>query len=284
MAQIGTIKVETAGGPVELPVYELGDSGSNRVEAFRVQTASGPGFVPLTDVSAADRPYLRVQTGNGVKAFDTSASGIPDSVVAQFDAQTLSGLSDGDVVSSRVDQSDGGYDLTNGSGTYRVSGLNGYPTVDYNGSSDGHDAATGLSVTDKFVVFAVIDPDFGTSPSSNQMLCADDSENRGLQYNNTSGWQIFLSGGSFTASVGSIGNLITCVVDGSNSVIRQDGSQVGSGSSSGTLDVGAIGYFPNNGARNFDGDIPFVEIHNGSVSNGLQTREQQIADMWGLTI
>jgi len=83
MAQIGTVKVETAGGPVELPVYELGDSGSNRVEAFRVQTASGPGFVPLTDVSAADRPYLRVQTGNGVKAFDTSASGIPDSAVSR---------------------------------------------------------------------------------------------------------------------------------------------------------------------------------------------------------
>jgi len=81
MAQIGTIKVETAGGPVELPVYELGDSGSNRVEAFRVQTASGPGFVPLAAVDEADRPYLRVQTANGVKAVDTSASGIPDSVL-----------------------------------------------------------------------------------------------------------------------------------------------------------------------------------------------------------
>jgi len=84
MAQIATITVETAGGPVDLPVYEPGDSGSKRIEAFRVQTASGPGFVPLAAVDEADRPYLRVQTANGVKAVDTSASGIPDSVVTQY--------------------------------------------------------------------------------------------------------------------------------------------------------------------------------------------------------
>jgi len=79
MAQIATITVETAGGPVDLPVYEPGDSGSGRLEAFRVQTASGPGFVPLAAVDEADRPYLRVQTSSGVRAVDTSASGIPDS-------------------------------------------------------------------------------------------------------------------------------------------------------------------------------------------------------------
>jgi len=83
MAQIATITVETAGGPVDLPVYEPGDSGSNRLEAFRVQTASGPGFVPLAAVDEADRPYLRVQTSSGVRAVDTSASGIPDSALTQ---------------------------------------------------------------------------------------------------------------------------------------------------------------------------------------------------------
>jgi len=84
MAQIATITVETAGGPVDLPVYEPGDSGSNRLEAFRVQTASGPGFVPLAAVDEADRPYLRVQTSSGVRAVDTSASGIPDSGVMRL--------------------------------------------------------------------------------------------------------------------------------------------------------------------------------------------------------
>lgn len=90
MAQIATITVETAGGPVDLPVYEPGDSGSGRLEAFRVQTASGPGFVPLAAVDEADRPYLRVQTSSGVRAVDTSASGIPDSVVWQVAAGTFS--------------------------------------------------------------------------------------------------------------------------------------------------------------------------------------------------
>lgn len=92
MAQIATITVETAGGPVDLPVYEPGDSGSNRLEAFRVQTASGPGFVPLAAVDEADRPYLRVQTSSGVRAVDTSASGIPDSVVDNFEDKSNGGV------------------------------------------------------------------------------------------------------------------------------------------------------------------------------------------------
>jgi len=108
MAQIATITVETAGGPVDLPVYEPGDSGSGRLEAFRVQTASGPGFVPLAAVDEADRPYLRVQTSSGVRAVDTSASGIPDSGLKQrYRASDLS-LNYGDTVSTWSDLSGNG--------------------------------------------------------------------------------------------------------------------------------------------------------------------------------
>jgi len=128
MAQIGTIKVETAGGPVELPVYELGDSGSDRVEAFRVQTASGPGFVPLTDVSAADRPYLRVQTGNGVKAFDTSASGILDSVVSRWQFN-------GDADTSTATDSERSNDGTINGASYTTTAQEGSHALDFEASN-----------------------------------------------------------------------------------------------------------------------------------------------------
>jgi len=155
MAQIGTVKVETAGGPVELPVYELGDSGSNRVEAFRVQTASGPGFVPLTEVSAADRPYLRVQTANGVKAFDTSASGIPDSALYRYPIFERS--------SSTIEESINNEDAT-ANGTTNVSGnwIEGYAE-----SGDGSSGyiespaalATWLETTQNQWVAMTINPD-----------------------------------------------------------------------------------------------------------------------------
>jgi len=153
MAQIGTIKVETAGGPVELPVYELGDSGSNRVEAFRVQTASGPGFVPLTEVSAADRPYLRVQTANGVKAFDTSASGIPDSAVLHYPL----GERSGSTVTEELVGEDGTVN-----GTSNISGewYDGY-AEDGDGSNDYIETTTwsavnfGANLDDAGIIFTI---------------------------------------------------------------------------------------------------------------------------------
>lgn len=116
MAQIATITVETAGGPVDLPVYEPGDSGSNRLEAFRVQTASGPGFVPLAAVDEADRPYLRVQTSSGVRAVDTSASGIPDSGISRYKLEQ--NVSDSWGTNDGVDNTSAGYTTDAASGDY----------------------------------------------------------------------------------------------------------------------------------------------------------------------
>ena len=69
MGQLGTVKIQTPNGPVELPVYELSDVDN---AMFRVQTGSGPGAVRLVDPSDADLPQLRMQTGSGVLAPATS--------------------------------------------------------------------------------------------------------------------------------------------------------------------------------------------------------------------
>ena len=188
MAQIGTVKVETAGGPVELPVYELGDSGSNRIEAFRVQTASGPGFVPLTDVSAADRPYLRVQTGNGVKAFDTSASGIPDSgdLYAPYDWQEASGTS------TVNDQTGNGRDLT---GTYTgpTETINGFQA----GAFDETDDVLSVdfsAISQPFTIFMVWRPD--TVGTSSEYVLDGGSSNEAAFRSGGGNWVLNAGGGS----------------------------------------------------------------------------------------
>jgi len=81
MAQIGTVRLETQNsGVVDVPVFEPGDSASGIYEFVRVETASGPGFIPVTDPVDATYPYLRVQSqNNGIVAVtDTPGSDIPD--------------------------------------------------------------------------------------------------------------------------------------------------------------------------------------------------------------
>lgn len=97
MAQIGTIKLETQNsGVVDVPVFETGDSASGIYEFVRAETASGTGFIPVTDPADATYPYLRVQSqNNGIVAVtDTAGSEIPDSGVSRWtfdDADTDSG-------------------------------------------------------------------------------------------------------------------------------------------------------------------------------------------------
>ena len=87
MAQIGTVRLETQNsGTVDVPVFEPGDSASGIYEYVRVQTASGPGFIPVTDPADATYPYLRVQSANDgiVAVTDTPGSAIPDSGIARY--------------------------------------------------------------------------------------------------------------------------------------------------------------------------------------------------------
>lgn len=65
MAQIGTIGVETQNnGTVKVPVFDTADAGSDVHTMWRVQTASGVGFVPLVATGDASFPYIRVQSQN----------------------------------------------------------------------------------------------------------------------------------------------------------------------------------------------------------------------------
>lgn len=82
MAQIGTIRLETQNsGTVDVPVFDVGDSGSGVYEFLRVQTASGTGFIPVVDPAEASFPYLRIQSQNqGVVAVhnETALGPLPE--------------------------------------------------------------------------------------------------------------------------------------------------------------------------------------------------------------
>jgi len=108
------------------------------------------------------------------------------------------------------------------------------------------------------------------------------TDRNNLQYT-TGKWNMF-AGKSIYGSEEPTRQLITSVVDGANTVIREDGRQTVSGDA-GTegLNGVRIGYMEEIGGRYWDGEIGLVEIHDGLPSNGLQTRENEIATEWGIS-
>lgn len=69
MAKIGSIKLQTGSGEVEIPVYDPGDV---EYPVLRVETGSGTGAINLVDPGDADIDQIRVETSNGIKAVSTS--------------------------------------------------------------------------------------------------------------------------------------------------------------------------------------------------------------------
>jgi len=236
------------------------------------------------DAVTIDGDSVTSVTVDGSTVFST----IPDSVVAQYNAQELSGFADGDSISTRPDQSANGFDAT-GSGTYRASGINGYASVDYNGSSDEHDISF-KSISQRVVVLAVVEPESTTETGSLNTIAAPASNRSrmagpafGSAYNIDAG-----SSGSNAGSKDTDPHLITGIFDGSQTELREDGSTVIGPASLGTTSWDGITIGAEyDGAANsgfYEGLIGFVEIHDGDPSNGLTTREQDVAGAWDITI
>lgn len=271
MGQIGTLKVETASGPVELPVFALGDSNSDTLEALRVQTASGPGFVPLDDPADADRPYLRVQTGSGVKAVSTSPG-----LVAQSDLLAHYELDDSSTPSTAIDSSGNGNDGVINNAAYAGSGKVGTNSLSFNGFNSEVDLPRlGISGSDSFTIaawvkFADLSSGMTTyhqgdrsSNSQIHIVYQPDVDNwlfaffdNDLKYNinHSTGVWIHVAG----------------TYDGFNQRLYIDGTQEASrtpGSVSIVNDDYAIGYIRETGRVYHDGLIDDVRIYNRELSS-----------------
>ena len=209
---------------------------------------------------------------------------IPDSAVAQLNAQNLSGFSDGDIVSTWVDQV-AGNDAT-GSATYRPSGVNGYPALEFNGVDDSFTAAIG-SFNQPNTVFAVGNFDDTSTGRAIVDGGVDGNSHRIYWDSNEQRWQA--TAGAFGSNTLGSGDdtiqLFTAVFDGSNSVFRENGVQTASNDfGSESLQDLNIGTLDSGNTLFWKGDIGFIEVHDGTPSSGIQTREQEIADMWGITL
>jgi len=242
-----------------------------------------PTSIDGTDITGAtiDGTDVTEITVDGDTVF-TSVFEIPDSAVAHFNAQNLSGFSDGNTVTTWPEEVSGS-DAT-GTATYRPSAINGHPALEFNGSSDEFSATLG-TFSQPNTIFAVVDLVTLKDAIVVSERQPNDTNRNNVEYDvDNSRWSIFAGDGLSGADDQGV-VLLSTKFDGSNSVLRQNGTQTASGfAGSEALDALAIGYLPILNGRYFDGYIGFIEIHDGTPTNGLTAREQEIANLWDITI
>jgi len=246
---------------------------------------------PIRDGSGSSIGSIRLGDGSEISEVRTGAgdvvfsAGPPDSAIAQYNAQELT-LSDGENLTSWTDVVDGQDVLSNGTEpTFNASGINGYPSVTFD--SDPMSTAYTSDYTPRFVVITV--SKLGESASGSHNVMGGDS-NR-LQIAEEIGSDTYkLDAGSSSITAGNPDTnptLITSIFDGPNSAIRVNGTEIVSASSdigSSQLDGIEIGGAGHLSSGDYIGDIGFVEPHDGNPSNGLSTRETEVADMWDITL
>lgn len=203
----------------------------------------------------------------------------PENTIAAYDAQQLTAYSDGDTVGTWTDKINSN-DATNseGSATYRPTGINGYPALEFSGSQ-GYLAT--ISYNQPVTVFAVAsfdNSDNATAYATGGFIS--------MGYKSGSGFSI--RSDSFSDISGATGSglkLLTGVIDGSNTEIREEGSTtaVGDASSASAEDI-YLGYTSGSQFQ-LDGLIGEVVVVNDSMTQTeIESEEQRLADKWGITL
>jgi len=281
MAQIGTIKLETQNsGVVDVPVFETGDSASGVYEFVRVETASGTGFIPVTDPADATYPYLRVQSqNNGIVAVtDTAGSDIPDSAIAQYDATNEP--STGGV--SSIEDQIGDFDLS-GSCTVISDGINGKQSYRFDGTERMQHSLAMLD--DESVIFFVADI---LNVDQDGMFAGDSAGSSTLYFFNEADNNYEVRAGDPTAtgsSVSSGEHLIELELQGGGDVVVRESGEVKLNDTTGTsIEDGLT--IADRGQEDLPLEIDYGEIvvYDDPSDSDLSDERDRLADKWGIQI
>jgi len=212
---------------------------------------------------------------------------IPDSAIAQFDASELS-LDDSDPVTTWPDEL-GNYDLTDAGGgdpVYRTDELNGLPVVEFNGDRNNADLLDNTSIS-------------SNQPNTIIIVCKHDPvDSTGFVYGEAGGDRTGLAGssddewswrGDTNIDGGTLDpneyTILTGIYDGSNSIGRQDGTEVASGDvGTDVLDGISVGGRDNE-EFGLNGGIAELRIYDDRLSSSeYESKESNLAEKWGISL
>jgi len=245
-----------------------------------------PTSIDGTDITGATIDGTDVQeiTVDGQTVF-TAGFDIPQSVVAHFDPSQES-FADGDVVTTATDQSGAGNDLTGSGVIYKTNIQNGEPLFRYDGSNDFLDR-TSFNISQPFTIAIVVVSIVKTSGAVRLVSRASSSDPLvGIEYSDVQDSFQLRGSGSVRGSDTQAPVILTGVADGSNSIIRENGTQTGSG------DAGNDGFSSlslgsrEQGLGTLDGDLGECLIYDSDLrtTNELTTEENRLSAKYNITI
>lgn len=232
----------------------------------------------MTDFT--DGSWRSLITGDEVSA-------IPDSAIAQYVSTVLS-KNDGDTVTTLPDNI-GSNDVNGGEPKYKENIQNGNSILRY----DDTDDYLNTSIPEQTIPFSVtavcVDVDENDNNGQDQAIFAqadstDDNYFLGWRYG---GWGYVIGGAGQGAETVSPPVILTWVVQSSDSAfLRVNGSDIGaSGSDSISVTSIEIGASESGTNTVLNGDIAEVVFYNDELSSAeIDSEEQRLADVWGITI
>jgi len=191
-----------------------------------------PTSIDGTDITGAtiDGTDVTEITVDGQTVF-SAVLDVPDTanLRSHYDAKSLTGFSDGNTVSTWPDLGLEAKDLS-GNGTYRSSAINGNPAIEFDGSTTEYGPITySTELSQPNMIYVVLEHE---NLSGNfQIVDSSDNtaDNRNLVFISQGKWAMFGGGGVIEGSSDLSILQITAKFDGSNSILREEGTQTASG-------------------------------------------------------
>ena len=212
---------------------------------------------------------------------------IPDSAIAQYDAQVLD-LDDGEGVTSWPDEIGDVGTLTGGTPTYQTDEINGNPAVVFDGTDDELDVDFDSDETQPYTIIIVAEIEDDDDDRGAAWGTPDGSREPSLNKEYNNGWVMY--GDDEDATFGGQppeqNEIITNVVDDDNTELRINGSSQGTGTFTDDLDGLLLGQRGDDFNDSFTtGPIAEVMLYDdGLDSDEIDDEEERLSDKWGIDL
>jgi len=284
--------VISSGDTVELPTPDQGATVLVRpapsIDSVKITTSNGTiGNTGETyGYYRATEPLYLVGDGTNwyARSGSDEISAIPDSAIAQYDAQALSG-NDGDGLSTWPDEI-GNNDITGGNPIIRDAGINGNRSLEFDGVNDSLDISFS-TISQPNTIISVVE--FGKSDTTEDSFIIDSESNSDHAVSQGRFGEQSIQAGSRLGGTAVTQDpiLITGIFDGSNSVIKENGSQQNTGDAGNNGLTGISVGINQSGStdRMYQGYIGEIMVYESRLSSSeIDSEEQRLADKWGITL
>lgn len=209
---------------------------------------------------------------------------LPDTEIERWDSRSAFTASDDGTTISSWPGENGEYTVTGGSPTVRENGINGFRSVEFNGSEDFLTTSFPSVESQPNTIFVVLE--YLSADTSTYGIAVDgDTIRHSIEQGQGSGNNQINAGNNINGGNHDSPTIITGVFDGTNGILRVNGTEVATGDvGTNGLDGMRFGEF-SGGSNHWYGYIGEVIPYPERLSSGeIEAQEEALSDKWNISI